>query len=128
MLVEGKPVCLIEDGMFSLTNFKKEPLGEDEFFAELRMKGVSQLGQVEQAIVESCGSISIFYYPDEEVKYGLPVMPGSLDVQLETITQQNHYACVFCGYTKQLLPAAKTICPSCQKTKWVKASNRKRVT
>ncbi|MES2849274.1 MAG: YetF domain-containing protein [Bacteroidota bacterium] len=126
-LVEGKPVCLIKEGMFAVDNFKKEPLGEDEFFAEMRMQGVSQLGQVEQAIIESCGSISIFYYTDEEVKYGLPVMPGTLDRQQDKITEQNYYACVFCGYTKQLLPAAVTICPSCKKTKWVKASNKKRI-
>jgi len=127
MLLEGKPICLIEDGIFSIENFKKENLGEDEFFAYLSMKGVSQLGQVEQAIVESCGSISVFYYTEEEVKYGLPVMPGSLEKQVERITEQNYYACIFCGYTKQLMPAPKTICPSCHKTKWVKASNKKRV-
>ncbi|RZM18857.1 MAG: DUF421 domain-containing protein, partial [Pedobacter sp.] len=68
-LVEGKPICLIKDGVFEVDNFKKEALGEDEFFAELRMKGVSQLGQVEEAIVESNGSISVFYFEDEEVKY-----------------------------------------------------------
>lgn len=40
-LVEGKPVCLIKDGVFSIENFKKEILGEDEFFAELRLQSVS---------------------------------------------------------------------------------------
>lgn len=60
-LIEGAPVCLIESGVFSIENFKKEILGEDEFFAELRMQGVSQLGQIEQAIEESSGNISIFF-------------------------------------------------------------------
>lgn len=58
-LIEGKPVCLIKDGVFSIENFSKEVLGEDEFFAELRMQGVSQLGQIEEAIEESSGNISI---------------------------------------------------------------------
>jgi uncharacterized membrane protein YcaP (DUF421 family) len=128
LLVEGKPVCLIKNGRFAIGNFKKEPLGEDEFFAELRMQGVSQLGQVEEAIVESCGSISLFYFADEEVRYGLPVMPGSLQHQVEKIATADHYACTFCGYTQQLQPAAKVSCPVCQKTNWVKASNKKRVT
>jgi len=126
-LVEGKPVCLIRDGMFAIDNFKKEPLGEDEFFSELRMKGVSQLGQVEQAIVESCGGISVFYYADDEVKYGLPVLPGSLDKQQQRITETGYYSCVFCGYTKQLMPSKETICASCKKTKWVRSSNQKRI-
>lgn len=126
-LVEGKPVCLIQEGAFSIKNFKKEALGEDEFFAELRMQGVSQLGQIEEAIVESSGNISIFYYPDEEVKYGLPVMPKSLDPCFEIISEPAHYACVFCGYTEELKPANKVICPRCRKNKWVRATNKKRI-
>lgn len=127
ILVEGKPVCLIKDGAFSIENFKKESLGEDEFFAELRIKGISQLGQVEEAIVESSGEISVFYYPDEEVKYGLPIMPGSLDAAVKTIENTDHYACIFCGNTEKLLPG-KHACNQCNKVEWVKASIKKRVT
>lgn len=127
-LVEGKPVCLIKNGVFSIENFKKEMLGEDEFFAELRLESVSQLGQIEQAIVESSGSISIFYYPDEEVKYGLPIMPESLDTCLQVIPDTGHYSCAFCGYTETLKTAGQYTCPTCQKLKWVKSSNKKRIT
>jgi uncharacterized membrane protein YcaP (DUF421 family) len=127
-LVEGKPVCLIKNGVFSIDNFKKETLGEDEFFAELRLQSISQLGQIEQAIVESSGSISIFYYSDEEVKYGLPIMPDSLDICLQSIPDTDRYSCTFCGYTETLKPAEKYTCPTCEKWKWVKASNKKRIT
>lgn len=126
-LVEGKPVCLIKGGVFSISNFQKEILGEDEFFAELRMQGVSQLGQIEEAIEESSGNISIFYYPEEEVKFGLPIMPDSLKKTVKKISEADHYSCIFCGYTEKLKPAAKTICPECKKTEWVKASNKKRI-
>jgi uncharacterized membrane protein YcaP (DUF421 family) len=126
-VVEGKAVCLIKDGVFSIENFKKEILAQDEFFAELRLKGVSQLGQVEEAIEESSGSISIFYYPDEEVKYGLPIMPVSLEASPEKIDKAGYYSCTFCGYTEKLEPAVKHKCPTCQKTKWVKSSNKKRI-
>ncbi|MBC8004594.1 MAG: DUF421 domain-containing protein, partial [Verrucomicrobia bacterium] len=94
-LIEGKPVCLIKHGTFSIENYKKEPLGEDEFFAELRMRGVSQLGQVEEAIIESSGNISIFYFPDEEVKYGLPIMPDSLSKSTHKIHLPDFYSCAF---------------------------------
>src|SRR5688572_25563851 len=40
-LVEGKPICLVKDGRFAIDNFSKEALGQDEFFSELRLKGVS---------------------------------------------------------------------------------------
>jgi uncharacterized membrane protein YcaP (DUF421 family) len=126
-MVEGKPVYLIRKGSFSIENFSKEALGEDEFFAELRMQGVSQLGQVEEAIVESSGNISIFYYPDEEVKFGLPIMPDSLHGGQHEIKEADHYACSFCGYTEKLKPAQSVTCPECKKTRWVKASNKKRI-
>lgn len=126
-LVEGKPISLVEEGRFAIRNFSKEALGQDEFFAELRLKGVSHLGQVEHAIIETNGGISVFFYPDEKVKYGLPIMPGSLEGQLEKIDTADHYACVFCGDTKKLEPAAHHVCPTCKKEKWVKASDKKRV-
>lgn len=126
-LVEGKPVCLIKDGVFSIENFKKEVLGADEFFTELRMQSVSHLGQVEEAIEESSGVISIFFYPDEEVKYGLPIMPGSLANSQQKIIDTAHYSCTFCGYTEKLKPATKHTCPTCKKWKWVRASNKKRI-
>ena len=126
-LIEGKPVCLIKNGVFSIENFSKEALGEDEFFTELRMQNVSQLGQIEEAIMESSGSISIFYYPDTEVKYGLPIMPDSEASSISTIMVDDYYACNFCGHTMKLEAGNSFICPSCKKSKCIKASNKKRI-
>jgi uncharacterized membrane protein YcaP (DUF421 family) len=126
-LVEGKPVCLIEDGKFAIDNFSKEPLGQDEFFAELRINGVSHLGQVEKAIIETNGGISVFYYEDKDIKYGLPILPGSLDDRAKAIQQTGNYACVFCGYSEELSPVELYQCPECKKDEWVKASNKRRV-
>jgi uncharacterized membrane protein YcaP (DUF421 family) len=126
-LVEGKPICLVEEGRFAIDNFSKEALGQDEFFAELRLKGVSHLGQVENAIIETNGGVSVFFYPDEKVKYGLPILPGSLNEQFKKIDTAGYYACVFCGETKKLDPTAHHVCPTCKKDKWVVANNRKRV-
>ncbi len=127
-LVEGKPVWLIEDGSFSIDKFKKEVLGQDEFFAELRLRGISHLGQVETAILETNGGVSVYFYEDKEVKFGLPIMPGILKEQRIKITEKDHYACSFCGFATPLEPAAKHACPKCKKLKWVKAWNNKRIT
>lgn len=126
-LIEGKPVYLIKHGKFSVENFKKEPLGEYEFFAELRIQGVSQLGQVEEAIIESSGNISIFFFKDEDVKYGLPIMPGSLDKSTREIHLADVYSCTFCGYTEKMKPAASHTCKVCKKDRWVKSSDKKRI-
>lgn len=127
ILVEGKPICLIKDGVFSIDNFKKESLGEDEFFAELRLSGVSQLGQIEEAIIESSGSISIFYFPDDEVKFGLPIMPGIINEGKTSIDNDGNYSCIFCGYTETLKTVAFKICPTCSHKEWVQSSIRKRI-
>ncbi|HKO80730.1 MAG TPA: YetF domain-containing protein, partial [Chitinophagaceae bacterium] len=76
---------MVKDGKFAVDNFSKEALGQDEFFSELRLKGVSHLGQVESAIIETTGGISVFFYPDDEIKYGLPILPESLDHQFKKI-------------------------------------------
>ncbi len=126
-IIEGKPVYLIQNGVFCIENFKKETLGEDEFFAELRMAGISQLGQIEQAIVEVSGNLSLFYFNDDKVKYGLPIMPGIFDTQAEKIVETNIYSCSFCGFTEEIQPVSKHHCPSCKKTYWIISSNKKRV-
>ncbi|WP_082505034.1 DUF421 domain-containing protein [Chryseobacterium sp. Leaf405] len=127
-LVEGKSICLIENGEFSIENFKKENLGSDEFFAELRLKGISQLGQIEQAIEEISGEISVFFYEDEKVKYGLSIMPGSLENPFKNISKEGFYACTFCGHTEKKELGITDFCPKCGKNEWVPASNKKRVT
>lgn len=126
-LLEGKPVCLIQDGRFAISNFKKEDFAQDEFFAELRLKSISHLGQVEQAIIETNGQVSIYFYEDNDVKWGLPILPGILETQLKKIEEQEFYSCSFCGYTEKLEPQKHHTCKVCKKDLWVKASTRKRI-
>lgn len=102
-------------------------MAHDEFFAELRMQSVSQLGQIEQAIAETSGQISIIFYPDDEVQYGLSILPDGFKDQSEEIKEPGFYSCTFCGNTKQLKPVLTHTCKECQKKQWVKASNKKRV-
>lgn len=126
-LVEGKPICLIDQGVFCIEDFKKESLGEDEFFAELRLKGVSHLGQVEKAIEEISGEISVFYYEDKDIKYGLPIMPDSLEKPLKTFYQKAYYSCTFCGHTEEFDSKNGSICQACKHDEWVESSNKKRI-
>lgn len=127
-LFEGKAICLIEQGVFSIANFKKENLGSDEFFAELRVKGISHLGQIELAIEEVSGEISVFFNEDKEVKYGLPIMLNALDHPIQYINKEGHYSCTFCGFTEIKEEGNAGICKNCNKKNWVEASNKIRVT
>jgi len=127
-VMEGSPSYLIRDGKFSIKNFKKEKIGNQELMSELRMCGVSQLGQVETAIEEMSGDLSVFFYENKDVKYGLPIMPESVKKTLNFIPEEGYYACEYCGYTEIKNPGSAGKCRICEKEKWVVASNQKRVT
>lgn len=126
--LEGKSICLIENGVFSIKNFKKENLGSDEFFSELRLKGVSHLGQLETVIEETSGDVSVFFFSEEETRYGLPIMLNSLKHPVRIISENDHYSCVFCGFTEEKNVGNAGLCKNCGKENWVKASNKKRIT
>ncbi len=126
-LVEGTSTYLIEDGEFNIADFGKEGLAKDEFFSELRQQGVSHLGQIDAAILETSGTLSIYFYPDEEVKPGLPILPRLFCETLNKITEPGIYACRFCGNTEKLKPTNQHKCKKCKYTEWVKAINVKRV-
>lgn len=127
-LIEGKTVCLIEEGKFCIGSFDKETLAQDEFFSELRVKGISQIGQVKLAYLEVSGQLSIFYFPDEEVKPGLPILLHEFEEQLTQISQTSMYSCAHCGNTEEIAAHTSRECGICQRKKWVKAVLRKRVT
>lgn len=126
-LLEGSCTCLIEDGKFSIHNFKKESLAQDEFFSELRLKSVSHLGQVKLAIIETSGSVSVFFYKDDEVKMGLPILPSLFNRKSDSVSTNGLYACCFCGHVQQL-NASKAVCNVCKKDEWVEAIDEKRIT
>lgn len=125
--VEGSPTCLVEEGCFLVENFREEPIAMDEFFSALRLKSVSHLGQVQQAIIETNGDISVFFFSDGDVKYGLPVIPALCKNKLTAIAKEDWYACTYCGHTALLQPAPKHACAACKKQEWLKAINTKRI-
>lgn len=127
-LIEGKQKRLIKDKQFAVENFKPEELSKDEILSDLRLHGVSQLGQIDAAYIEPSGEISIFFLPDEQVDYGLPVRPELFENQLEAIPNTDIYSCAYCGYTTLLSPSAKSVCSNCEHDKWVRSVNEKRVT
>ncbi|MRX78603.1 DUF421 domain-containing protein [Pedobacter petrophilus] len=126
-LIEGKSVYLIRGGKFHIEDFKKEALAKDEFFAELRQQSVSHLGQIETAILETSGTLSVYFYPDEEVRFGLPILPDLFDRKIELITEEDHYACSFCGKVEKIITTGKHSCKKCKNEEWLKAIDRCRV-
>jgi uncharacterized membrane protein YcaP (DUF421 family) len=127
VLIEGKTECLIEEGKFSVRKFEKEALAHDEFFTELRLKSVEHLGQVRHAYLETTGDVSVYFYEDEKVKYGLPITPILFNDQLKNIPDTAMYACIRCGIVKELNPGPH-VCASCENEMWVRAIRTRRLT
>jgi uncharacterized membrane protein YcaP (DUF421 family) len=127
--LEGKPVILIENGEFSTEHFEKEDLAQDEFFAELRLRNVEHLGQVKLAILETNGQISVFFFEEKEVLYGLPITPKLFYEKLTTLEKDKIYACTFCGHTHHQIvkSTSEMICENCKRREWALALNNKRV-
>lgn len=125
--IEGKTECLINDGKFSVATFKKESLAQDEFFSELRIKSIEHLGQVQHAFIETSGEISVFYYKDEDVKYGLPILPSEFNKKSKIIENDGIHACTFCGHVEEH-KSGTAKCEVCKKEEWVPALNTKRIT
>lgn len=125
-IIEGSASYIIQNGAFIMSEMKKEPLSYQEFFAQLRLNNVSHLGQIKIAIAEATGEISLFYFADDEVKFGLPILPHLYDNFVETITETNIYACNCCGLTQSISPQKEYHCPECNNSHWVKAINELR--
>ncbi|HKO82647.1 MAG TPA: YetF domain-containing protein [Chitinophagaceae bacterium] len=126
-VIEGRHSRLVKECRFVVENFKPHELSKDEILSDLRMKGISHLGQVESAYIEASGQISVFFLPDEKVTYGLPVTPELFEAQKNEIKEKGIYSCGFCGYTEEIAPVKKHTCIICKKTEWVKSINGIRV-
>lgn len=127
-VVEGEPVYLIKQGRFCYKAFENETLAVDEFFAELRNYSISQLGQIRAAIMETNGNISVFYFEDEDVLWGLPILPDEYEQCSEKIKVAANHSCKYCGYTDYLEPVAHFECPTCRHNEWVPSSRERRIT
>lgn len=125
-LLEGKPVCLIMNGRFSIENFKKEDLAQDEFFSELRHQNVAPGGQVRIGFREPTSEISLLYYEDKGVKPGLPLIPDPYKYKQKNIGKKAIYACAFCGQVKEI-EQGSVICAVCKGDEWVAALSNRRI-
>ena len=123
-LIEGKVVNVFANGVVDIESLKKEGITVHEFYGELRVQHVEQLGQVKSAYVEIDGEMSVFFLPDDEVGYGLPIAPEFLHSEVHP--GEGPIACRGCGSLKEH-PVGYVPCIRCGNDRWLKASNAKRI-
>lgn len=120
-ILEGRPVYIIDQGKILMSNFQKEGIAREELYSFLRQSQVSHLGQVKYAILEASGQVSIFFFEEEEVKPGLPILPHELKKKQMLISKDGTYSCTFCSNTEILKPGPLNPCQACSHNEWVAA-------
>ena len=58
-IVDGTPLVLLKDGQFMLETMRKMRIQDDDIMAAARDKGIKTLEQIEYAILERNGEISV---------------------------------------------------------------------
>ena len=61
---DGKPQIIISKGKLSEKALASLPLGIEEFISEARIKGISDISEIEYAIIEENGELSVFSKTD----------------------------------------------------------------
>ena len=127
-LLEGDPIYIIRHGVLCLNEKNGDELGSDEFFGELRGYNIEHLGQVRYAILEDTGKVSVFYFSDDDVKPGLPILPDEYNRKSKVIDNTGNYACAKCGSTYEIQKGFALCCPICKNEEWVPTINSLRIT
>ncbi|ACT96658.1 DUF421 domain-containing protein [Dyadobacter fermentans] len=117
MILEGGPFYIIEDGMFTLEEERDNNFAKDEFFSELRSRDVEHIGQVETAILETSGMLSVYFYPDDQLRKGLPIKPKPYNKKSIKISTPGDYACTTCANVQELSDSQQ--CDRCGEKEWV---------
>lgn len=125
-VLEGEPMCIIEDGQFTMEEKASNTFAKDEFFAEMRLQCIEHVGQVRSAILETNGQVSFLYFEDDDVKQGLPVHPALYNKRSPEIRDKGFYACTSCAHVEEL--QTSRACSRCQQQEWVAAIDSRRIT
>ncbi|MFR0677827.1 DUF421 domain-containing protein [Dysgonomonas sp.] len=122
IILEGKPYCIIHGGKASKESLKHKELAMDEFFSVLRHQHIFHLGQVESAILETTGELSILFYKSSDIKAGLPIWPHYMEKKTKQIKHPGLYACTYCGFTRTMNGGESNMCEYCNNNdQWVEA-------
>ncbi|WP_437919859.1 DUF421 domain-containing protein [Sphingobacterium sp. LRF_L2] len=123
--LEGKVMTVVKDGMFDIKHENDHDFSKMEFFAEFRNQSVEHLGQVKEGILEVDGTMSILFYPEEDIQFGLPLFPSTY-VEINVDLHAGPFACMYCGNIVHSFQNESKRCSRCERATWTKAIKTKR--
>ncbi len=84
-ILDGSPTFIIKNGRINYKEMIKQKYNLDDLLTQLREKGCRSIEEIEYAILENNGTLSIFEYNPEKVKTPLP-LPLILDGKIQKDT------------------------------------------
>lgn len=76
-VLEGKPTIVVKRGAFQRDGMRRERMNEKEVLGTLRMQGVRDMREVEYAVVEADGSVSVVPYD-----WAQPALKADVDKEM----------------------------------------------
>lgn len=90
IFLDGNPSIMIQNGKVNYKEMLKQKYNLDDLLVQLREKGYRSIEEIEYAILETSGTLSVFPYPKDKKKTPLP-LPIIIDghIQEETLKRLN---------------------------------------
>ena len=85
ILLDGNPSIIIREGKVNYKEMMRQKYNLDDLMIQLREKGYRSIEEIEYAILENNGTLSVFSYPKGKKKTPLP-LPVILDGEIQRST------------------------------------------
>ena len=88
MFIEGNPSLIIKNGKINYNEMLKQRYNLDDLLVQLRDKGYRSIEDVEYAVLESNGTLSVFPYQKDKSPLPLPIILDG-NIQEDTLKHLN---------------------------------------
>jgi len=79
-LIEGSPIVIIKNGKLNFESMRKLRYSLDDLISQLREQGIKSIEEVNYAVLENNGKLSVF---NNDTEYPLPIiMDGEIDKEV----------------------------------------------
>lgn len=86
-MIDLKPSLIIKDGLINFKEMEKQRYGIEDLLTQIRDKGIKSLDEIEYAILENNGKLSIFLYDNKKI-YPMPLIIDG-KIQYDTLVYIN---------------------------------------
>ena len=82
IFLDGNPSLIIKEGKINYKEMQKQKYNLEDLMIQIREKGYRSIEEIEYAILENNGTLSVFAYPQTKKKTPLP-LPIILDSEIQ---------------------------------------------